>query len=186
MISQQKHQKPENTNNNLAKMTSLRTCVLCGFAARKKKDLIGCPLRCLNTTKCRTRVHMREQLKKPEVVRRQTERHAAIELLRRKCRRRAQSLEQQRLEEERRIEEAVELAKTRYIENLAKRLLEMAPNSAQMLTALRRAFAKGDSLSKDKQKAVLGEALEMFEETDANSERVRLVCIAFREVYLKI
>ena len=185
MISQ-KHQKPENTNNNLTKMTSLRTCVLCGFAARKKKDLIGCPLRCLNTTKCRTRVHMREQLKKPEVVRRQTERHAAIELLRRKCRRRALAIEQQRLEEERRKEESSLIEQKTYLESLPNRLIELAPSPVNMLKALRRNFYGAKPFTKKVQKAVLGEALEMFEETDANSERVRLVCIAFREVYLKI
>jgi len=129
---------------------------------------------------------MREQLKKPEVVRRQTERHAAIELLRRKCRRRALAIEQQRLEDERRKEESSLIEQKTYLESLPNRLIELAPSPVNMLKALRRNFHGAKPFTKKVQKAVLGEALEMFEETDANSERVRLVCIAFREVYLKI
>ena len=171
-----------------------RTCTLCGIKGCKKTIKSGFPIIgnnshpahtwvCTSYRYCRRRIAMQEELKRPDVIRQQKERRAAIELIRRACRRRIHAIEQRLMEEARLIEEAQRLQRIRDEETITKRIVDLAPSRVLMLKELRLSRFTGIR-SVTEQKAILINALELFEEeSNPNSERVRVVGMAFKRVY---
>ena len=160
-----------------------RTCIHCGVKGCKKTIKSGLPIigrrshpalswSCIDSRQCRRRVAMKKEVLKPDVVRKQSERQAAIEVIRRRCKRRADEIEQKRLDEFRRKEIALSEIIPRYI-------LKFAPDWKLMLKHLEYSKYTGYR-NIEEQKTILMKALELFEEQEhLTSENARLGGIAF-------
>ncbi len=164
-----------------------RKCIYCGIKGCKKTIKSGMPIigrkshpaltwSCVNNRECRRRIVMKEEIKKKDILIKQEKLQAAIELLRRKCKRRAAEIERKRLEE-------LRIKIFNQHQALARRILNLVPDYQHILKVMSYSKYTGYR-SIECQKEILMITQETFEEQDdVNSERVRVVGKTFKKVY---